>query len=92
MTWTRSLDIAYRVGMSKILAHQDAAGISGAPLGVFVNGCLIVRVDEAVDPYGSETARQTADRLGQPAEALLTCHRHPDAAAVDCLICVPLED
>jgi hypothetical protein len=83
------LDIEYRVGMSKIIAHQDAAGMSGAPLGIFANGRLVELVDVAADPYGSETARRVAERLGESAEALLVCHRHSDTSAVDCLICVP---
>jgi hypothetical protein len=63
--------------------------MSGAPIGVFADGRLIEVVDETADPYGSETAQRVASRLGVRAEPLLVCHRHPDTAAVDCLICVP---
>jgi len=70
------------------IAHQDSAGASGAPLGVFADGEFVEAVP-AADHSGEIARRQVADRLGQPVEILVTCPQHPTTAAVDCLICVP---
>lgn len=66
------------------MRRQDEAGLSGAPLGVFVNEVLLALVDRKTDPYG-EHARLAYGG----AEILLVCPRHPAASAVDCLDCEP---
>lgn len=65
--------------------HQDESGRRGPGLGVFLNGVMVAKVDDAADPYG-HAAMWEAD-LG--AEVLLICHRHHDVAAVDCEECDP---
>ncbi len=80
--------------MNKTIQHQDASGDVGAPLGVFRDDRLVQLVP-ASDRTGEATRDEVAARLAlSPAdfEVLLTCAIHPDAAAVDCVICVPLED
>lgn len=72
-------------------AHQDHAGLSGAPLGVFLNGVLIRHAPNE-DTYGHATRAKVAAAFRQPESAfeiLLTCPAHPATAAVDCLTCDP---
>lgn len=68
--------------------HQDFAGKSGAPLGVFDSGKLLELVPNS-DSYGDIARARWAERLGRPVEILLTCPNHPASSAVDCLICAP---
>ena len=72
------------------ISHQDAAGESGAPLGVF-DGDRLVELVPADDPHGEAARARVSARLGRPVEVLLTCPNHPASSAVDCLICVPDE-
>lgn len=74
--------------MSDSIYHQDASGRT-APLGVFRDGELI-EVVPADDRLGDATRERVRNQFGDvPLEVLATCRDHPDAAAVDCLICVP---
>ena len=74
------------------IARQDNAGTAGAPLGIFRNSSLI-RIVPTTDPDGSATRNQVATLFGRPEseyEVLLTCPRHPQSSAVDCLDCEPV--
>jgi hypothetical protein len=74
--------------MADSIRHQDAAGESGAPLGVF-DGDDLVELVPADDISGEATRVRVAARLGRGVEVLLVCPKHPTTAAVDCLVCVP---
>lgn len=74
--------------MSNPFAHQDFAGESGAPLGVFDDGRLLELVP-ADDDSGDAARAQWSAQLGHPVEILLTCPNHPRTSAVDCLACWP---
>lgn len=74
-------------------AHQDAAGMSGSPLGVFLDGQFVQSVAHD-DPLGEEARRTAAASTGHHEadfEVLVTCPTHPDTAMVDCLTCWPEE-
>ncbi|MEV0214395.1 hypothetical protein [Micromonospora sp. NPDC050695] len=72
-------------------AHQDASGMAGAGLGIFVNGGFVERVNARTDPYGYDAIARILERAPQPvsAEALIVCINHQTTPAVDCLICDP---
>lgn len=74
--------------MADSIAHQDFAGMSGSPLGVFADGEL-VGIVSASDRSGAAARQRVSARLGRPVEILITCPQHPASAAVDCLVCVP---
>jgi hypothetical protein len=75
-------------------AHQDASGAAGAPMAVFVDGAFVECVNEQADPYGYDAIARILERAAQPmrVEALIVCINHPTTAAVDCIICDPMED
>jgi len=78
--------------MGKPFAHQDACGTARAPLGLFINGRFHSYIDTKTDPHGDIAAGEAIRQHGGGAEALITCINHPRTAAVDCLICDPLDD
>ncbi len=77
--------------MNHSIAHQDAAGMSGAPLAVFHNGVLLAVVpDNDSHAIAEQVAREHGISGGW--EVLTVCHIHPQVAAVDCTDCVPLDE
>lgn len=75
-------------------AHQDASGMAGAPVAIFVDGVFAEYVDRKADPYGQYAMeRIIADRAPyRPSvEAVTECMNHPKTPAVDCVICDPME-
>ncbi len=71
------------------IENQDRA----TTLGVFHNGDLLAEVPDD-DVYGSATRAAVAGQLGLPEiemEVLKICLDHPETAAVDCLVCAPME-
>jgi hypothetical protein len=81
--------------MNRSMAHQDAAGDAGAPLGIFDGETLITLVADAKkDPHGLDALEQVAAARGgnrSGLAALIVCHVHATVAAVDCTDCVPLD-
>ncbi len=76
-------------------AHQDASGMAGAPVAIFVDGEFVERVNQQTDPYGFDAIGRILAKLAPrhvSAEALITCVNHAQQSAADCVICDPMED
>lgn len=78
----------------KPFAHQDASGMAGAPVAIFVDDVFAEYADLKTDPFG-EYARDRIIAEQAPhrpsVEMLTECMNHPRQSAVDCLICDPEE-
>lgn len=78
--------------MNRSIRHQDASGAAGSPLGVFGPDGTLLAVAPASDLGGIDTAaRVESEHQLRGVEILTICHRHPDTAAVDCTVCIPLD-
>jgi len=79
--------------MDRSIAHQDASG-AVSPVGVFHFGELVEILPDDVEPSRANLT-EVAGRHGfDPGEleGLIICMNHSDTPAVDCIICVPLDD
>lgn len=67
---------------------QDDLGPVG-PLAIFHEGAAVADAPES--PELADALRNRLEPMYPGCEVLARCPRHPDAAAVDCLHCWPLD-